>query len=265
MKKNQLLKIFLVLIIIAGVPSINYAAKISIVAGDPTANGDFKFTLVNPHGAPGPDFPVTVTLLKSDNAAQKAIKIQAAVAALGNGWACDIAADGVTCTFKKTQVIHPNSETLDVITLKDFDDKSKENEKIGAVAASSGAKFDFGLCNVNSTGLDDDGNPSILLFSTSVGSYATTIPANVNVVTLIDGLYNDLLADGVNITRTSPYTISINDPSPNAFMAYTMNDMGLCLSGTGGTLIFPIPTLPQWGLILMALMLISIGVFYFKK
>jgi len=262
MKTIYLKFIYLLFFLITILPSLSFAAKIELTTSSPTKNGNLKFKLIDPHGNVLNDKVFEVKCIKNEAATVKAARIRDTIAAhLGEGWSCVLV--GNKLTFSRTGGTPPALK--DVIQMEIVDDASKEVEELGVVAATHGGRFDFGLCNINSSGLDDNGNPSVLALSTSSGSYSTTIPANANVVTLIDGLYNDLLVDGVNITRTSPTSVRIIDASPNPFMNFTMNDTDLCLSGVVARAIFPIPTLPQWGLIILGILLLTLSVFYIKK
>src|SRR5262249_50016532 len=109
------------------------AGPISLTPGTPTQAGGISLRLVAPDGT-GQKF--TAAILKTDNATQKAIKIQLAVAGVA-GW--DAVRDGDKLTFK-----HKEGDAFkDVEKIRDINDKTGEKETIAALGL--GGRFDLGL------------------------------------------------------------------------------------------------------------------------
>lgn len=211
--------------------------KIQLVTGDPTKTNtlgdDFVFTLVAPDGKEQ-TFKVN-DIKKEDNAIQKAIKIQLAVAGVA-GW--DAVRDGNKLTFKK--------DNKEITKIKNIIDKTGEEETIEAVAALWG-KFDFGLDNTSyAYGYDSDGNQSLVSFETSLGDAVVQITENDTAEYLIDCIIADLVSDGLvegtDIIRISSTTFDIFDYSANPFITYQITDMNIFVNGGSGEAMVPEPT-----------------------
>lgn len=189
--------------------------------GNKTVAKDYVFTLIAPDGAKK-EFKVRIPPTTTD--IRKAQLIQEAVQQTP-GW--DAVRNGTKLTFKHME----GDGFKDVEMIGNIEDGTGEFDIISCV---NGGRFGFGLADVLALGLDDDGNSSFVSVATLNGSAFVSINPGDTAETLINALFTDLQADGVNILLTSPTTFLITDLSPNAFIAFQVTDFDMFVRGASG-------------------------------
>ena len=237
-KFEQFLIIGSIIFLIICFPSFALASKIEITTGDPIRTNvgtpDYTFTLVAPDGTEQ-KFEVK-DIAASDNAKQKAIKIQFVVAGVDK-W--DAIRDGnkLTFTYEKTP-----GKKVEISQIKDIVDRTGEKETIKAVASLWGV-FDFGLDNsILASGIDYDGNQSFVSVQTSLGNSTISINTGDTAEDLIDSLFLDLFDDGVDIRMTSSTTFDIFDFEIDPFISYQITDSNIFVNGGSGESFVPEPS-----------------------